>query len=133
MHCKLLTIRSLAYWAKIDSPNEYNVFNEERLKKKRVISILSIAGTYDIAKAFYVKYMVIIGTMGQVMHYIQAWKIFTTKSASDISLAAYVISFFLLLNWMIYGVIISSKPLIYAEITGLIGALIVIVGVITYS
>lgn len=45
-------------------------------------------------KAFYVKYMVIIGTMGQVMHYIQAWKIFTTKSASDISLAAYVISFF---------------------------------------
>ena len=67
-------------------------------------------------KAFYVKYMVIIGTIGQVMHYIQAWKIFTTKSASDISLAAYVISFFLLLNWMIYGVIISSKPLIYAEI-----------------
>ena len=84
-------------------------------------------------KAFYVKYMVIIGTMGQVMHYIQAWKIFTTKSASDISLAAYVISFFLLLNWMIYGVIISSKPLIYAEITGLIGVVIVIVGVITYS
>lgn len=49
-------------------------------------------------KAFYVKYMVIIGTMGQVMHYIQAWKIFTTKSASDISSAAYVISFFLLLT-----------------------------------
>ena len=84
-------------------------------------------------KAFYVKYMVIIGTMGQVMHYIQAWKIFTTKSASDISLAAYVISFFLLLNWMIYGVIISSKPLIYAEIMGLVGALTVIVGVIIYS
>ena len=84
-------------------------------------------------KAFYTKYMIIIATMGQVMHYIQAWKIFTTKSASDISLAAYVISFFLLLNWMIYGVIISSKPLIYAEITGLIGVLIVIVGVITYS
>ena len=84
-------------------------------------------------KAFYAKYMIIIGTMGQVMHYIQAWKIFTTKSASDISLIAYIISFFLLLNWMIYGISISSKPLIYAEITGLVGALIVIVGVIIYS
>ncbi len=84
-------------------------------------------------KAFYVKYMIIIGTMGQIMHYIQAWKIFTTKSASDISLVAYVISSFLLLNWMIYGISISSKPLIYAEITGLIGALIVIVGVTIYS
>ena len=83
--------------------------------------------------AFYLKYMVIIGTLGQVMHYIQAWKIFTTKSASDISLAAYIISFFLLLNWMIYGVITSSKPLIYAEITGLVGVVIVIVGVIIYS
>lgn len=84
-------------------------------------------------KAFYIRYMVIIGTIGQVMHYIQAWKIFSTKSASDISLVAYVISFFLLLNWMIYGVIISSKPLIYAEITGLIGASMVIIGVIIYS
>ncbi len=84
-------------------------------------------------KAFYAKYMIIIGTMGQVMHYIQAWKIFTTKSASDISLIAYIISFFLLLNWMIYGISISSKPLIYAEITGLVGAIIVIIGVIIYS
>lgn len=84
-------------------------------------------------KAFYEKYMVIIGTMGQVMHYIQAWKIYTTKSASDISLTAYIISFILLLNWLIYGITISSKPLIYAEITGLIGAMIVIVSVFIYS
>ncbi|WPY01853.1 PQ loop repeat superfamily domain protein (plasmid) [Candidatus Trichorickettsia mobilis] len=84
-------------------------------------------------KAFYIKYMVVIGTVGQSMHYIQAWKIFTTKSASDISLTAYIISFFLLLNWMLYGMIISSKPLIYAEVAGLIGATTVIIGVIIYS
>ncbi len=77
--------------------------------------------------------MVVIGTVGQSMHYIQAWKIFTTKSASDISLTAYIISFFLLLNWMLYGMIISSKPLIYAEVAGLIGATTVIIGVIIYS
>jgi len=77
--------------------------------------------------------MVIIGTVSQAMHYIQAWKIFATKSASDVSLAAYIISFFCLINWMMYGIIISSKPLIYAEIAGLIGATSVIIGVILYS
>ncbi len=81
----------------------------------------------------YTKYMVIVGTIGQVIYYIQAWKIFTNKSASDVSLTAYIINLFLLLNWMIYGMIISSKPLIYAEIIGLIGTFLVVMGIIIYS
>jgi MtN3 and saliva related transmembrane protein len=42
-------------------------------------------------------------SLGQSMHYVQAWKIFTTKSAEDISLTAYIICFILVTHWLIYG------------------------------
>lgn len=55
-HGRLLTIRSLAFWAKIDSPGEYNIFINELLKKKREMSTKQYSSTYDLAKAFYTKY-----------------------------------------------------------------------------
>jgi len=67
------------------------------------------------------------------MHYIQAWKIFTTKSAEDISLAAYIICLILLIHWLIYGIITKDKVIITAEILGIIGATLVITGTIIYS
>lgn len=51
---KLLTIRSLAYWAKIDNPKEYELFRNEEFKRKRDDSI--DGSTWKIAKSFYAKY-----------------------------------------------------------------------------
>jgi len=49
----LLTIRSLAYWAKLDNPKEYDIFIKEEFKK----SIIKCSyNTFDIASAFYTKY-----------------------------------------------------------------------------
>jgi P4 family phage/plasmid primase-like protien len=50
----LLTIRSLAYWAKIDNPKEYELFINDEFKKKREDSI--DGSTWKIAKSFYAKY-----------------------------------------------------------------------------
>ena len=50
----LLTIRSLAYWAKLDSPIEYNSYRMNESKKKREDSI--DCSTYKVAKSFYTKY-----------------------------------------------------------------------------
>ena len=50
----LLTIRSLAYWAKIDNPKEYQKYIEQEFKKTREESIEG--STYKIAKSFYSKY-----------------------------------------------------------------------------
>ena len=50
----LLTIRSLAYWAKIDNPKEYQKYIELEFKKTREESIEG--STYKIAKSFYSKY-----------------------------------------------------------------------------
>ena len=71
--------------------------------------------------------------LGQSMHYIQAWKIFTTKSAEDISLTAYIICLILLIHWLIYGIITKDKVIITAETLGIIDTTLVIAGTIIYS
>ena len=50
----LLTIRSLAYWAKLDSPIEYNSYRTNEAKKMREDSI--DCSTYKVAKSFHAKY-----------------------------------------------------------------------------
>ena len=78
-------------------------------------------------------YMSWILSLGQSMHYIQAWKIFTTKSSEDISLMAYIICFILVTHWLIYGFIIKDKVIIIAETLGVIGVSLVIYGTLLYS
>lgn len=52
----LLTIKSLAYWAKLDSPREYDDFVKNEMIKRREQSIIKISN-YAVAKAFHAKYM----------------------------------------------------------------------------
>ena len=78
-------------------------------------------------------YMLLVAIMGQLLYYIQAWKIFYTQSAEDISLAAYSVSCIALIHWIIYGFIIQDKIIIRSVSIGIIGAIIVIIGVIRYS
>lgn len=82
---------------------------------------------------YYEYYITTVGILGQSMHYIQAYKIFSTQSAEDISLPAYLICLFLLVNWLIYGVIKKAKALIYAETLGIIGCASIIIGTYIYN
>jgi MtN3 and saliva related transmembrane protein len=50
----------------------------------------------------------------------QVIKIWKSRSTKDISIAMYVMYIISLLMWLIYGIIIWSKPLIIAEIVTLI-------------
>jgi MtN3 and saliva related transmembrane protein len=83
-------------------------------------------------KQLFTLYMSWVVNLGQSMHYIQAWKIFTTKSAEDISLTAYIICLILLIHWLIYGIITKDKVIITAETLGIIGTTLVIAGTIIY-
>ena len=87
----------------------------------------------DNKKYIFTIYMSWVVNLGQSMHYIQAWKIFTTKSAEDISLIAYIICLVLLIHWLIYGIVIKDKVIILAETLGVIGAILVIFGTVLYS
>lgn len=46
---------------------------------------------------YYEYYIMIVGIFGQSMHYIQAYKVFSTQSAEDISLLSYLICLFVLM------------------------------------
>ena len=50
---KPLTIRTIAHWAKLDSPKEYDLFIKEEFKKSIIKCSIN---TWDIASAFHVKY-----------------------------------------------------------------------------
>jgi MtN3 and saliva related transmembrane protein len=78
-------------------------------------------------------YMTGVIALGQSAHYIQAWKIFVTQSASDMSLLSYSIYFTLLLHAFGYSILINKKLLMFAEGVGLIGAGSVIAGILLYS
>ena len=84
-------------------------------------------------KHFISVYMTTVITIGQSAHYIQAWKIFSRQSASDISLLSYSICFVLLLHAFGYATLIKSKLLMIAEGVGLIGSGIVLTGVILFG
>lgn len=78
-------------------------------------------------------YMSIIVVLGQSMHFFQSWKIFSTRSAEDVSMVSYLICFTLLLHWLGYGYLIKNRLLIIAEGTGLLGTLLVIIGILLYG
>ena len=84
-------------------------------------------------KYLYSIYILIIGTIGQLAPYLQAYKTFTTESAGDLSIPAYVVVFISIVSWLLYGVFIKDYPLIISNIVGFIGTVIVIIGIIIYS
>ena len=78
-------------------------------------------------------YLSLIVILVQSMHFIQAWKIFDTKSSEDVSLASYLICLVLLLHWTTYGVFIKNKVLVIVETLEITGVTLVIVGIYLYS
>ncbi len=81
---------------------------------------------------FFKTYMAWVVNLGQSMHYIQAYKIYTNRSSENISLTAYIIGLILLLHWLIYGIIIKDKVIISAETLGIIGVSLILLGTQIY-
>ena len=71
--------------------------------------------------------------LGQLMHFFQAWKIFSSQSARDVSIISYLICLVLLIHWLGYGLLIKNRLLIIAEGLGLLGATLVMLGILFYG
>ena len=84
-------------------------------------------------KEFFKKHMGIIGSLGQLLFYFQAFNIFWNKNAGEVSLIGFTISLISLSCWLAYCLLIKDNPLIIANITGVIGAFFVVIGIILYS
>lgn len=82
---------------------------------------------------YYEFYMKIIGPLANCMFYIQAYKIFTTKSAEAISMPAFILSAVGLGSWLIYGILLDNKPIILANAVGVLGAALVLTLTLLYG
>jgi MtN3 and saliva related transmembrane protein len=82
---------------------------------------------------FFDRYMIFAGTMGQYLFYTQAYKIFTTKSADDLSLDGFLVIIIVTLSWLIYGIIHHNTTIIVAQIVGLVGMIMVVLGILLYA
>lgn len=79
---------------------------------------------------YFLEYLTILmGVVGNFAPYIQAYKIFTLQSAYAVSLWASFVSFASMVCWMVYGVKKKVQPLIVANIFGLIGTFLVLLGI----
>ena len=74
----------------------------------------------------------VMGVVGNIASYIQAYKIFLLQSSYAVSFLAVLISLTSLIIWLIYGISRQIKPLIYANIFGLLGILLIIIGIFFY-
>lgn len=84
-------------------------------------------------KKLYAKYMIIMGCAGQLLYYMQAYKIFADRSAGDVSLGAFVFGLMSVTSWLIYGLLLKDKALILSNVLAVIGALMTVVGILLYS
>jgi len=81
----------------------------------------------------YEKYMLVIGVGGQLLYYLQAYKIFASKNSENVSLEAFLLGFISVASWLIYGIILKNRVLIVSNIFAVIGALSVITGILLFS
>lgn len=77
--------------------------------------------------------MLFIAIAGQLLYFIQAYKIFASQSAQDLSLLGFVVGLISVTSWLIYGIILKDIPLIVANAFACSGALLVVIGIIMYA
>ena len=83
--------------------------------------------------AYYEKYMLIVGTLGQLLFYTQGIKIFLTKSANDVSLIGFLLGLISVSSWLGYGILIKNRVLIVSNAFAVIGALFVVIGILIHG
>lgn len=87
----------------------------------------------NVLYKFYEHYMIVVGSLSSMVFYLQAYKIAVYKSATDVSLTAFICGLISVISWLIYGVLLKNKPLIASNALATIGATLAVVFIIQYS
>ena len=84
-------------------------------------------------KRLFERYMLLVAVGGNGVFYAQAYEIYSKQEAANVSLFAFSISVWALTSWLIYGFILRNRILIVANIVGVLGAVLVVAGILLYS
>ena len=83
--------------------------------------------------AFFEKYMIVAGSIGHFLFFLQAFKIISTQCSHDVSLGGFLFSLFSMSNWLVYGILTRNKVVALTNIIGVTGATICIICILIYS
>jgi len=78
-------------------------------------------------------YMLCVGVLGQSISVVQAFKIFSTQSAHNLSLLAFSFGLIAACSWFVYGVVIKDAPIIVSNMVGIWGGVAAIAGIVLYG
>lgn len=81
----------------------------------------------------YGRYMFVVGMGGNLFFYVQAVEIFRRRSADDVSLFAFLVAFWAVSSWFVYGLVLRNAVLISANIVAMVGAALVVIGKLLYG
>lgn len=81
----------------------------------------------------YEKYMYFIGLTGQLLFYLQAYEIFSSKKADNVSFLAFLFGLLSVSSWLIYGFMLNNRVLIISNAFAVVGALAVVIGILSFS
>jgi MtN3 and saliva related transmembrane protein len=79
------------------------------------------------------KIMTTVGIVGQTLFYFQAYKIYSLRSATDVSAWGFSFAFVSLVCWLLYGIIIKNKVLIMVNTFAVIGAFLTLLAIFWVS
>lgn len=77
-------------------------------------------------------FVTIIGVVMSLGYYPQAYKIWKSKSSTNISIPAFIIFFLGTLTWSIYGFLIQDVTIIVSFIIGVVGSSLVLTLALIY-
>jgi MtN3 and saliva related transmembrane protein len=84
-------------------------------------------------KRRYARYMFVVGIGGNLLFYLQAWEVFSTGHARDVSLPAFLVGLWAVSSWFVYGLVMRDKVIIAANIVAIVGCVTVIAGKLIYG
>ena len=85
-----------------------------------------------LKKDWFEKITIFMGILGQTCPYIQAYKIFSLKSAYAVSLLSQFIALLSVTCWILYGYSRNVRPITISNIVGVFGILLVLLGMWIY-
>jgi MtN3 and saliva related transmembrane protein len=79
------------------------------------------------------RYMYVVGIGGNLLFYWQAFEIYSSGQARDVSLPAFLIGLWAVSSWFAYGLWLKDRVIISANVVAIIGAGLVVVGKLLYG
>jgi uncharacterized protein with PQ loop repeat len=86
-----------------------------------------------LKKDWFEKITIFVGILGQTCPYLQAYKIFSLKSAYAVSLLSQLIALLSATCWILYGYSRNIRPITLSSSVGIFGILLVLLGLWIYS